>query len=136
MKTRNEREVAHYRKAMRTGEALLRGMPVLLLHTTGRKSGTQRVNPMLYIRDGENYVVTASNGGSERPPAWLLNLEADGAVRVELPGGTIEANARRARAEEQARMWPQLVEQASFFNDYQNGTERVIPMVILEPQKV
>ena len=111
----------------------LRGMPLLLLTTIGRKTGKQRVTPVMYIRDGENYVVTASNAGREPQPAWFVNLQAYPQTTIEVDGLTKSMLAHQATPEEKKRLWAQLVKQAPFFEDYQKNTTRDIPMVILQP---
>lgn len=110
----------------------LRGMPVLLLTTVGRKSGKQRVTPVMYIRDGEDFVITASNNGRDKHPGWLLNLRTSPMATVEVEGVTKSVTAHQANPEEKGRLWPQLVKQAPFFEGYQKNTSRDIPMVILE----
>src|SRR3990172_5060766 len=85
-------------------------IPMLLLTTTGRKSGRPWTTPLTYLQDGENLVVIASNGGSARHPAWYLNLRADPAATLELPGRTVHATAATAGPEEKARLWPKIVE--------------------------
>jgi deazaflavin-dependent oxidoreductase (nitroreductase family) len=113
--------------------ASLRGMPVLLLTTVGRKTKQVRTTPLMYIRDGDNYVITASNNGRDQHPAWLYNLKASPQVIIELPGKRIQAVALVATPAEQERLWSQLVAQASFFDGYRKGTTRNIPMVLLRP---
>jgi deazaflavin-dependent oxidoreductase (nitroreductase family) len=109
----------------------MRGMPLLLLTTVGRKSGKQRVTPVMYIRDGDDYVITASNAGADKHPAWYLNLKANPQTTIEVGSMTKSVSARQASQEEKARLWAQLVEQAPFFEDYKKKTTRDIPMVIL-----
>jgi len=113
--------------------ANLRGMPILLLNTTGRLTGKKRVAPVMYIRDGENYVVTASNNGFDDPPNWFLNMQADPQITIEVGGRTVEVTAKVADPQKKAILWPQLVEKAPFFDDYRKNTSREIPMVILQP---
>lgn len=106
---------------------------VLLLTTTGRKSGRPWTTPLTYLQDGENLVVIASNGGAARHPTWYLNLRADPAATLELPGRTISASAETASPEEKARLWPRIVEMYGGYADYQRRTSRDIPVVILRP---
>ena len=113
--------------------AHLRGMPVLLLTTVGRKSGKRRVTPVMFVRDGSNFVVTASNNGAKSNPAWFLNLMANARVTIEVGGSTREATAHKANPEERERLWTQLVQKAPFFEGYSKGTKREIPMVVLQP---
>ncbi|MCA0456571.1 MAG: nitroreductase family deazaflavin-dependent oxidoreductase [Chloroflexi bacterium] len=126
-------QVFMYRRSGGKRMGSLRGMPLLLLTTTGRKTGKQRVTPVMYIRDGENYVVTASNAGRQQDPAWFVNLKANPQTTIEVGEQTLNAAAHQASAEEKNRLWPELVRQAPFFADYQKNTARDIPMVILQP---
>ena len=111
----------------------LRGMPLLLLTTVGRKTGKKRVTPVMYIRDGRSYVVTASNNGAKRNSSWFLNLKANPQITIEVDGTRKSMTAHQASMDDKSRLWPQLVEQAPFFEGYRKKTKRDIPMVILEP---
>lgn len=109
------------------------GAPVLLLTTIGRKSGQPRTVPLLYLRDGEHYVVVASKGGMFTNPFWLENLDANPRVDVEISGSKRVMHARRASEAEKAALWPRLVAMYSSYAEYQARTERAIPVVILAP---
>ncbi len=111
----------------------LRGMPLLLLTTVGRRTGKTRVTPVMYIRDGNNYVITASNGGADRHPSWFANLQANPQTTIEVDGMTRTVMAHKASSEEKGRLWARLVEQAPFFEAYRKKTTRDIPMVVLQP---
>lgn len=106
----------------------------LLLTTTGRKSGESRTVPLAYMRDGNDYVVVASNGGSDRPPSWWLNLKDKPQARVQIGNETHEVVAARANEQEHARLWPLLKEMNPFYGRYEQITARSIPVVILRPQ--
>lgn len=123
----------------------LAGAPTLLLTTTGRKSGLRRTNALTYYRDGRSWVVVASNGGSDRPPGWLLNLEADPSVQVQDGRRKHMATARLAPLEEKERLWP-LVNRSNRglapllhggargrYDVYQRRTQRPIAVVVIEP---
>jgi len=110
----------------------MRGMDILLLTTRGRKTGKQRTTSLMYFTDGPNYVVTASNGGQDRHPAWWLNLQNDPQAIVEVGGRRLPMMAREADEEERSRLWAQLVSQADFFADYEQKTSRKIPVVLLQ----
>jgi deazaflavin-dependent oxidoreductase (nitroreductase family) len=110
------------------------GAPVLLLTTTGRKTGQPQTAPLLYLQDGERYVVVASKGGMSHHPLWFKNLEANPRVEIEVGSRKIAAAARRASDEEKAALWPRLVAMYSSYADYQARTTRDIPVVILTPQ--
>jgi deazaflavin-dependent oxidoreductase (nitroreductase family) len=107
--------------------------PVLLLTTTGRRSGKRRTTPLLYLEDGGAYAVVASVGGAPRHPAWFHNLVANPAVDVEVGRARERRRARVTTDEEQARLWPLLTAMWPKYDDYQRKTERRIPVVLLEP---
>jgi len=112
-----------------------RGMPVLELVTTGRRSGAARAvmltSPM---REGEAYVVVASRGGDDRHPAWFLNLRDDPRVQVAVAGGPRQPMlASIATPEERARLWPHIAGSHQNYADYQKRTRREIPLVLLRP---
>lgn len=108
-------------------------MPVLLLTTTGRRSGRPRTTPLTYFRDGRDLVVIASNGGSDRPPAWSLNLEHDPRARVRIGSATIAVTAATATPEERARLWPTITAVHPGYAAYQRKTTRRIPVLLLTP---
>jgi deazaflavin-dependent oxidoreductase (nitroreductase family) len=110
------------------------GAPVLLLDHVGRKSGSRRTTPLLYLEDGSDLVVVASRGGSAAPPAWWLNLEANPETTVHVGSERRPVVARTATPEEKRRLWPRLVEMYSSYDVYQRRTERDIPVVILSPR--
>ena len=115
------------------GGRWLRGEPVMLLTTVGRRSGVPRTVPVLYLRDDENVILVASGVGRSRHPVWYLNLEANPVVSIEIEREKIEMMARRAKGEERAALWPRLVEMYRGLDGYQLRTEREIPVVILSP---
>ena len=118
----------------RLGGRFRGGAPVLLLTTIGRKSGQPRTAPLLYLEDGENLVIVASKGGMSHHPVWYLNLEANPDVDVEIGNQRRRMRARRASAEEKAKLWPRLVAMYRDYDDYQARTDRNIPVVILSPR--
>jgi deazaflavin-dependent oxidoreductase (nitroreductase family) len=109
------------------------GAPVLLLTTIGRKTGQQRVAPLLYLEDGHDLVIVASKGGMSHHPLWYRNLQANPAVEVEIGSQKRPYRARTASREEKARLWPALVEMYASYDAYQDRTTRDIPVVILSP---
>jgi deazaflavin-dependent oxidoreductase (nitroreductase family) len=113
--------------------ARVSGSPVLLLTTTGRKSGRSRTTPLTYLQDGENMVIIGSNGGNAQHPAWYLNLRAKSDVEVQIGREKKRAQAEVAGDEEHARLWPLVVQMYSGYADYQKETKRTIPVVILRP---
>ena len=126
-------QVYMYRRSGGKRMGMLRGMPLLLLTTVGRKTGIERVTPLMYIRDGENYVITASNSGGATHPAWFVNIKANPQASIQVGDMSGGVTARQASAEEKARLWAELVQRAPFFEDYRQKTTRDIPMVILQP---
>ena len=117
----------------RLGSRFLRGAPVLLLTTTGRKSGAPRTTPLIYVEDGPNVVLVASKGGMSRHPLWYRNLEASPDVEIQIGAEKRRMRARTASAEEKAALWPRLVAVYRDYDDYQARTDRDIPVVILSP---
>ena len=109
------------------------GGPVLLLNTTGRKSGQRRTTPLLYVMDSEDFVVIASNGGAPSHPAWYLNLRANPCVDIQQGDGIRTMIARTADGIEHAQLWERLVHQFPVAARYQRKTSRMIPVVILRP---
>jgi deazaflavin-dependent oxidoreductase (nitroreductase family) len=109
--------------------------PVLLLITTGRKTGRERTTPLLYLEDGENLVVVASVGGAPKHPDWYWNLKANPEARVEIGDRTLRIRAEEARGEEKRRLWARLVEMYPPYEDYQRRTKREIPVLVLRPLK-
>ena len=112
----------------------MNGMDVLLLTTRGRKSGKQRSTQLQYVADGEGYVVVASNGGSDRHPAWWQNLRADAHATVQVKSVTRKVRAEAAPMEERERLWPRLVALYAGYAEYQQATSREIPIVLLRPE--
>ena len=106
--------------------------PVLLLTTTGRRSGEPRTAPVLYHRDGERIVVIGSNAGNERPPAWALNLEANPECQVEVGARRSDARARIAQGEERERLWQAMSDRFGGFEYYRERTDRDIKVFVLE----
>ena len=108
------------------------GSPVLILTTTGRKSGEQRQNALIYGNAGDNPMIVASKGGNPKHPAWYLNLRDQPEVQVQIYGDKFPAHARDATPEERAELWPKMTEIWPPYDEYQEKTDREIPIVILE----
>jgi deazaflavin-dependent oxidoreductase (nitroreductase family) len=106
---------------------------VLLLTTTGRKSGKRRVTPLLFVEDEGRWVVVASNAGDDRHPSWWLNLQANPDSEVQVRDQHHKTRARRARPEEAEALWPRLDRAYPPYADYRRRTSREIPVVILDP---
>jgi deazaflavin-dependent oxidoreductase (nitroreductase family) len=108
------------------------GRPLLLLTTTGAKSGKQHTTPLVYTKDGDNLVIIASKGGAPTNPAWYHNIVANPTVTVELPGETFRAQARVAEGEERQRLYDAQAALMPAFAEYQQKTTRQIPVIVLE----
>ena len=107
--------------------------PVLLLTTTGRKSGKPRTTPLLYARAGDGYVLIASKGGAEHDPLWYRNLQANPRAEIQIGRKTEQVRARDAEGEERERSWRALTDLYGGYDDYARKTSREIPVVLLEP---
>jgi F420H(2)-dependent quinone reductase len=108
--------------------------PVLLLTTTGRKSGHERTAPVVYLQDGANVVVINTNAGNARVPAWSLNLKANPEAEVEVGRRRYPVRARVAEGEERADLWRKHNEQYAGFDDYQTKLDREASVIVLEPR--
>jgi deazaflavin-dependent oxidoreductase (nitroreductase family) len=108
------------------------GRQTLLLTTRGRRSGRLRRTALIYGRDGDRYLVVASNGGARRHPLWYLNLTAEPEVQVQVGADRFRARARTADAGEKPRLWRLMAEIWPDYDRYQQRTSRDIPVVILE----
>ena len=108
--------------------------PVLLLDHVGAKTGTRRTTPLAYIRDGDDVVLVASKGGHPRHPAWYHNLRAHPDTTVQIGSEHRAVHTRVANSDERARLWPKVVAAYGGYRDYQERTNRVIPLVLLEPR--
>ncbi|MGD9765698.1 MAG: nitroreductase family deazaflavin-dependent oxidoreductase [Candidatus Binatia bacterium] len=107
------------------------GADVLILHTIGRKSGNTRKFPLIYGRDGDDYVIVASKGGAPEHPGWYQNLLAHPDVAIQVKGDVIPVTARTGTAADKARVWPTMIAQWPPYDDYQANTKRNIPVVLL-----
>jgi deazaflavin-dependent oxidoreductase (nitroreductase family) len=110
------------------------GMPMILVHHTGAKSGTPYTSPLVYSRNGEDYVVIASKGGAPEDPQWFRNLVANPEVTVEIGTDTIPVRARVAEGDERDRLYGAQAEAMPNFAEYAKATTRQIPVVVLEPR--
>jgi len=109
-----------------------RDTQVLLLTTTGRSSGEERTTPLIYGRSGDDYLVVASHGGSPTPPGWYRNLTEQPEIEVQVLADRFRARARTATADEKPAMWQEMVSHWPAYDEYQQRTEREIPVVVLE----
>lgn len=105
---------------------------ILILFTKGRKSGEQRTHALIFEEWNGSYLVVASKGGTDAPPAWFLNLQADPHAEIQIKGDRFAVRARVATDEEKPAMWAKMVDAWPDYDDYQRKTDRVIPVVVLE----
>ena len=113
---------------------MFEGADLLLLHHTGAKSGQQRINPLVYRRDGDRYVIFASKGGAPTHPAWYHNLVAHPDAKIEVGTDTIDVVASEAQGEERERIFSENAARYPQFAEYaQSAGERVIPVILLTP---
>ena len=111
------------------------GAPLLLLHHNGAKSGTERVNPLVYQQVDGSYAIFASAGGQPRDPQWFRNLVAHPEVTIEVGTSTLKATARVAEGDERHSIWTTQKERMANFAEYEkNAAPRVIPVVVLDPE--
>jgi len=111
-----------------------RGTQTLLLTTTGRRSGESRTTPLIYGRRGDDYLVVASKGGSDEPPGWFHNIEANPEVQIQVKDRKMTAHARTATPEEKPGLWETMTREWPDYDSYQESTDREIPVVVLEPR--
>lgn len=109
------------------------GMPMLILHATGAKTGRERVTPLVYQADGDRLVIFASKGGAPDNPDWYHNVVAHPDVTVEVGTETRRVRARVAEGDERERLWAKQKELVPAFAEYEERTSRQIPVVVLEP---
>ncbi|MGY2703751.1 MULTISPECIES: nitroreductase family deazaflavin-dependent oxidoreductase [unclassified Nocardioides] len=110
------------------------GAPLLLLHTTGARSGQERVNPVMYLRDGDRYLVFASKGGAPDNPDWYHNLTAHPDASIEVGDDVLEVRAEELPRAERDEKYAQQAALYPGFADYERNTDRVIPVVALVPR--
>ena len=109
------------------------GTKILILFTKGRKSGEERSHALIFEDwNDDAHLVVASKGGTDAPPAWFLNLQADPAAEIQIKGDRFPVRARVATDEEKPEMWAKMTAAWPDYDDYQSKTDRVIPVVVLE----
>ena len=115
----------------RIGGRFRKTAPVLLLTTTGRKTGKKRTTPLLYAEDAGRFVVVASVGGAPKHPAWYLNLRGNPQATIQVGGRQLVVHAETAAPDERARLWAVVTRMYPGYDDYQAKTTREIPVVVL-----
>jgi deazaflavin-dependent oxidoreductase (nitroreductase family) len=125
--------LAHNRKLIEEfradGGASMGDRPLLLLTTIGRRTGEHRTSPMMYVEDQDRLLVIASNNGAPKPPEWYLNLVADPAVKVEVPGRKFRAQAIPLEDADYDREWARIKEKFPFFAEHEERAGRRMPVV-------
>lgn len=108
---------------------------ILILRTTGRSSGELRKAPLIFGRDGADYLIVASKGGAPEHPGWYKNIQAKPDIEIQVKGDVIPVRARTASPEDKKRLWPTMVKEWPLYDEYQKSTGRDIPIVVLSPRK-
>jgi len=109
------------------------GLKVLLLTTTGRKTGQPRTAPLGYFKHGSSFVIIASNAGAERNPAWFYNLKSNPQVTIQVGNQRLRAKAEQVNSEQRTQLWEELVKMAPRYGKYAQSTKREIPLILLQP---
>ena len=128
----NQRLIGEFRADRSNNGEAFKGRPLLLLTTTGARSGQRRTTPMMYVSNGNRLLVIASNAGAPKHPAWYYNLLAHPRVTVEVGKETYDATAIVTEGAERQQLWTRIVEQYPFFADHQAKIARQIPVIVLE----
>lgn len=129
----NARIIAEFRANGGRVGGPFENMTLLLLHHTGARTGTERINPLAYLADGDRYVVFASKAGAPTNPDWYHNLKAHPEVTLEVGTETKRAVAREATGSERDRLFAAMAERNPNFAEYERKTDRIIPAIVLEP---
>lgn len=125
-------QVSLYRLSGGSIAGTFRGVPVLLLTTTGRKTGKKRTKPLLYLKDNDQVVLVASHAGASTHPTWWRNLQHNPYAEIQIKRTVQQVKAREATPEERERLWPKLVALYPDYETYQKRTTRTIPIVLLQ----
>jgi len=129
-----DEHVRQYRETDGEVGYIWNGAPILLLTTTGRRSGEQKTSALIFGRDGDDYLIVGSMGGAPKHPSWYLNLSANPDVEIQVRGDRIPAVARTASDDEKARLWQIMTEVWPNYDVYQTRTDRSIPVVVISPK--
>jgi deazaflavin-dependent oxidoreductase (nitroreductase family) len=128
-----EDHVRAYRESGGEAGYIWNGVPTLLLTVTGRRTGRELTSPLIFARDGDDYLVVASMGGAPKHPMWYLNLQANPQAKIQVRADEMAVTARTATADEKARLWKIVTEVWPNYDVYQSRTDREIPVVVLTP---
>lgn len=130
----NDQVIAEFRANGGQVGGQFEGAPLLLLHSTGARSGQPRIHPMIYLRDGDRYVVFASKAGADTSPDWYHNLVAHPEAWIEVATDTVDVTAAETQGDERDTLYATQAERYTGFADYQAKTSRVIPVMVLTPR--
>ena len=125
--------VGLYRRTGGSFGGKVQGLPVLLLTTTGRKTGKQFTTPVGFFEDQGNYIICASNAGADQHPGWFRNIQQDPHVEIEIKDQRMTATAEITSGAERQRLWTRLTELAPSYQNYTRKTARELPMIMLHP---
>ena len=128
-----EEHVRRYRETDGEVGYIWNGVPTLLLTTTGRRTGEPTTTPLIFGRDGDGYVIVASQGGKPEHPGWYRNLVKEPEVELQVKGDRFRGRAQTAEGDERERLWRAMAEIWPQYDEYQTRTERVIPVVVVAP---
>ena len=131
----NARVIEEFRANEGKVGGMFAGMPILLLHHTGARSGESRINPLTYAVDDGRYVIFASRGGAPANPAWYHNLKAQPETTIEVGTDTLAVTASEATGQERDRLFGEQARRSPVFADYERKAGRVIPVMILTPKQ-
>jgi len=134
-KSMNDEIISEFRANEGRVGGMFEGMPLLLMHHTGARSGKSRINPLAYQADNGRYVVFASKGGAPTNPDWYHNLKAQPDITIEVGTDTIDVVASEATGEERERLFRTQAERVPQFGEYEKQTARVIPVIVLTPRE-
>jgi deazaflavin-dependent oxidoreductase (nitroreductase family) len=127
----NSGTIAEFRKNHGKVGGYFEGSPLLLLHTIGRRTGIERVNPVMYLKEGDRYLIFASKGGADTNPDWYHNLKARPDIRIELGDDTIDMHAEEVFGSAHDLLYARQAGLYPAFAEYQRRTKRIIPVIAL-----
>lgn len=127
----NDKVIADFRANNRKVGGNFDGAPILLLHSTGAKSGVERVSPMMYQQVDDDWAVFASYAGADNNPAWYHNLKAQPEASIEVGPDTVEVTAREVTGDERSTIWEEQKRVYPGFAEYEQKTARTIPVLVL-----
>ena len=129
----NARTIAEFRSNHGKVGGPFEGAPLLLLHHIGARTGKPRINPVMYLKDRERYIIFASKGGADTNPDYYYNIKAHPDIQIEVGDKTIDVRAEEVTGLERDRLFERQVSLYPTFGEYQRGTERIIPVIALTP---